>query len=466
MRHIEKTKNNGQSMYDLIIYATGILVTMPIITFKLGGRHISAFTLSFSLFILYMILEVYSSRRDVHIGRMTKAYAGWLFIALISSFFGLFYFMSMPNWSAIVQSYIPKILMFLFLLVLFALSDRREEIFHKLLKGFLIGCTLNLIWTSIDGLSFYITGYSLNNTIFSDYARTYLPDRPYVSIILPSGIRSTGFNYDPAHLGGIIPVTMLYGGLRKNYYLLGLSLLGVVFSQSTTALVSSVFLLVINHKKLNIKWPKSLSANFFKGAALFLLGILCLGFLTRDTFIVRTLLSNLSGFTERISSVYVSGKIPNIRLQYMVYTPVAMLFSGLKVLTGTGFGTSSYPYIFSERINQAMALGKPWAYDPENTYINYLFDTGVFGLLLYLFIIFKAYSYFSRKLEDKEGTLIFAAMGGIIVSGVFYHYVLTAYQVLILIGAVVLMDTQAWLHSKHSKVSESKNLIQEEGDLR
>lgn len=461
MRQIEKTKNNDQRLYDLIIYATGILVTMPIITLKFGGRHISAFTLSFSLFILVLVLEVYASRRDVHIGRMTKAYAGWLFLALISSFFGLFYFSHMPSWSAIVQSYIPKIAMFLVLLLLFVLSDRKEEIFHKLLKGFLIGCTLNLIWTSIDGLSFYVTGYSLNNRIFSDYARTYLPGRPYVSIILPSGIRSTGFNYDPAHLGGIIPITMLYGGLRKNYYLIGLSLLAVVFSQSTTALVSSVFLLAINHRKLNIQWPKSVSANFFRGAVLLLVGILCLGFLTRDTFIVQAFIGNLSGFTERISSVYGSGKITNIRLQYIIYTPVAILFSGLKVLTGTGFGTSSYPYIFSERINQAMALGKPWAYDPENTYINYLFDTGVFGLLLYLYIVFKAYSHFSRKLEDKQGMLVFASLGGIIVSGVFYHYVLTAYQVLMLIGAVILMDTQVWLQRRKS---DPNNITQEEGE--
>ena len=164
---------------------------------------------------------------------------------------------------------------------------------------------------------------------------------------------------------------------------------------------------------------------------------------------MQTLLQNLTGFTERISSVYISGKIPNIRLQYMQYIPYAMIFSGVKVLTGTGFGTSSYPYIFSERINKAMSLGKPWAYDPENTYINYLFDTGIFGLLLYLFVIFSAYLYFSKRLEKKEEILLFSAVGGIIISGVFYHYVLTAYQVLLLIAAVVFMD-----QTKHKKAEE------------
>ena len=89
MRQIVKNKLTSQSMYNLIIYATGILVTMPILTIKLGGRHISAFSLSFSLFILYMALEVFYSKQDVHIGKMSKAYAGWLFIALISSVFGL-----------------------------------------------------------------------------------------------------------------------------------------------------------------------------------------------------------------------------------------------------------------------------------------------------------------------------------------------------------------------------------------
>ncbi len=449
MRQIVKNKLTSQSMYNLIIYATGILVTMPIITIKLGGRHISAFSLSFSLFILYMALEVFYSKQDVHIGKMSKAYAGWLFIALISSVFGLFYFSSMPSWYAIVQSYIPKILLFFVLLVLFVLSDHKEQIIRKLLKGFLIGCTLNLIWTSIDGISFYVTGYSLNNMIFADFARINLPERPYISIILPSGIRSTGFNYDPAHLGGIIPITILYGALRKNYYLVGLSLLAVVFSQSTTSLVGSVFLLALNVRKLNIRLPKKITLNFIKGLTVVSAVLLCLGFLTRNSFVMQTLLQNLTGFTERISSVYISGKIPNIRLQYMQYIPYAMIFSGVKVLTGTGFGTSSYPYIFSERINKAMSLGKPWAYDPENTYINYLFDTGIFGLLLYLFVIFSAYLYFSKRLEKKEEILLFSAVGGIIISGVFYHYVLTAYQVLLLIAAVVFMD-----QTKHKKAEE------------
>lgn len=451
MRQLKKEKFTMDGFYSLIIYATGILVTMPIITFKLGERHISAFTLSFSLFLVYMVLEVFSSKKDVHIGKMTKAYGGWLFIALMSSFFGLFYFGSLAEWSALVLSYIPKIILFLVLLILFALSDHKEDIVHKLLKGFLIGCTLNLIWTAMDGIGFYVTNYSLNNYIFNDFAKTYLPQRPFISIILSSGIRSTGFNYDPAHLGGIIPITVLYGALRRNYYLIGLSLLAVVFSQSTTAVVSSVFLLVINYKRLKIKWPKSLTANFFKGVGLFFLGMACLVFLTRDTFIVQTLLRNLEGFTDRISSVYISGKIPNIRLQYIFYIPLAMMFNGFKVITGTGFGTSSYPYVFSERINEAMALGKPWAYDPENSYINYLFDTGIFGLILYVFIMVKAYRYFSKKLEDKQGTLIFAAVGGIMVTGILYHYVLTAYQVVLLIAAVVIMDADPLSRSNTKK---------------
>lgn len=427
---------------DLLCILMGIFVTTPIITLKISGRHISIFTILFFLFLGYMLIDTLKCRKNVKFGYMTKLYAMWFYIALISSVSGLLYFSSLPDWSSSVYDYMPKIVMYLSILIMVAMSEKKEEIIHSILKGFLIGCVLNISWAIIEGLVYYVFHFSLNNLVFADYAKTLPADRQFITILTAHGIRTPGFNYDPAHLGGIIPIIILYSAINRRYFLIVLSGIAIIFSQSTTALVCSIILLVINFKIFQPRIKKKVFSKKFAAAGIIIILVIIAGSVFTNIQIIQSIKINLIGFFDRVTSVYINNQKTGIRTLYLLYVPIGIIFNGIKVITGTGFGTASFPYVFSSNIRTALGINSIWAYDPENTYISYLFDVGIIGLIIYVVVLYKNYQYYSNKWKDKEKSLILASLGGIIFSGFFYHYTLTAYQVIILIMSTVLMDAE------------------------
>ena len=82
-------------------------------------------------------------------------------------------------------------------------------------------CKILIIWATIDAACFYGLGFSLSNMVFARYGATHDVIYGTVSLIINNGrmIRSAGFNYDPAHLGFLIPFVMGYGFMKKNTYI-------------------------------------------------------------------------------------------------------------------------------------------------------------------------------------------------------------------------------------------------------
>ena len=392
-----------------------------------------------------MVVNLLRTKKNEKIGKTTFLYSTWLFIAILSSLFGLFYFNGRIEWMNNISSYIPKILLYLFLLVIISIYNKKEEIIHYFFKGFLLGCILNIIWAIIEGVVYYTLGYSLSSELFSSYISTLSLDRQFSSIINSDGIRVAGFNTDPAHLGGIIPIIILYSALNKKYIILILCAIALAFSQSTTALVCSFILLIFNIKKIvpsfKIKITRKRLFYILINLLIFIVTITFL-FINNDNQIIVSVSKNTTGFLDRINKNYIEGGSNNPRAFYHIYLLPAVLSSGIKVLTGAGFGISSYPYVLNSEISTAANYLDVFAYDPESNYISYLFNTGIIGLSIYILVLYKNYKFYSKRYFDKEKSLIFASIGGIIVSGFFYHYILTAYQVVILIMASVLMDKQ------------------------
>lgn len=442
----DKSLNKNKIMFknisigEIISFLMGIFILAPIITIKITGVHISVFNIIFILFFVYMVTTTLLSKQNIKLGQISKLYAIWFYMAIISSLFGLMYFAGMSDWTNNVIGYMPKIVAYLLLLTMLSMSKNKEKLIYSFFYGFLIGCVMNISWAVIEGFVYYGAGYSISNRIFADYISTLPENRQFISIIRAGGIRVAGFNYDPAHLGGILPIVVLYSLINKNYYLIVISIIALVFSQSTTALVSIVLLLVINYKKLGLKVKKKVQVKLvITTLTISMLLAISVPFL-QGSLLHQSIQLNTSGFIDRVSTVYINNEDPGTRELYHLYTPLAVSFSGVKVLTGTGFGTASYPFVFSSEISSALGKSKIWPYDPESTYLSYLFNVGVIGLIIYLIILFKNYKYFSKRYYRKMDSLIFASLGGIIFSGFFYHYTLTAYQVIILIMSTVLMD--------------------------
>lgn len=437
---------------------TGIFITMPIVTVKLGGKNVSIFSLLMIFVSCSLIIDTLFSKNKFKLGKTGKLYASFFCTALISSLFGLMYYEGNLEWSSAVLVYIPKIITFLLALILISMSKNKESIISNFLKGFLIGCVLNISWSVIEGFTYYIFHYSLNDRIFADYATT-INSRQYITIINKTGIRASGFNFDPAHLGIIIPIVVLYSLINKKNVLLLLSILAIIFSQSTTALICSILVIVVNLKNIKSNYNKRVSLKLKLKAFSFIVFMIIVLILSKNSEFITSIQKNLDGFNNRTTNTYINNDQQSPHILYYIYLPKAILFNGIKTITGTGFGTASFPYLTSPEIRNSIGLEGMSPYDPETTYISYLFDTGIIGLLLYIVLMVKIYKYFHNKCYSVENSIIIASTNSIIFGNFFYHYILTAYQVMIIIMVTILMDNNKDKQLKINNKNENSNTI-------
>ena len=418
-----------------IYFLSGIFVTMPIISVNIGGAPVSVFSILFVFFYVTTLWLALEDKKDFKINSLSSALVIWYLLSLIASAMGVIYFGADSLWLDQLLSYVPKILLYLTLLLCMMKWNVQNYIMTAFIKGFLYGCIANLIWSIIEGLYYYAFDAPLNDLLFLDYVTTLPENRPYMTVVADGIIRASGFNFDPAHLGAIIPIVVVYSLFSGNFYLFALALASLIFSGSTTALVASVLAVIISLGKLKLHKSEVKNVGIFLTTVV----VILVGLAANDQ-VRESLYKNAQGFYERTNDNYVDNADQGPRFIYNAYLPEAIFYSGFRVLTGSGFGTASYPYVANPEINTIL-VEENRPYDPESTYISYLFDTGLFGLLFYLFVLINAIIIYRRRLNlSSTELIIYSSLCGMFFSGFFYHYTLTAYQILILTFAVVAKD--------------------------
>ena len=88
----------------------------------------------------------------------------------------------------------------------------------------IIGIAINALWSIFEALSWYLLNKSLNDLLFGSFiniGRDIIIKNKY------GGVRVSGLNYDPAHLGGILPILWCFGLMRGNIYIVILSLISL-----------------------------------------------------------------------------------------------------------------------------------------------------------------------------------------------------------------------------------------------
>jgi O-Antigen ligase len=426
------------SVKAIVFFCTGVFSTMPIVTVSFGDRLVSLFSLLFAIFFVLVLVMAIDNPKRVDFAGQSRALFFWLVLSIFASLSGFILFQSEPIWLNQLLGYVPKIVLYLALLLLALRAKEFNNIAEVFLKGFVTGCVLNLIWSVIEGLSFYLYGVVLNDALFTAFSKTLPDERPTMTIVTDGIIRASGFNFDPAHMGGIIPIMFLYSILRRNIYFLLLTLTSLAFSGSTTALVSCALAAFITIGKLGTFKSRNSAIdtkNYRVLSALF--GMCILVTISLNDNVRESIYSNAIGFYSRTSEIYVDNRDQGPRYIYHAYLPQAILNSGVTFFTGSGFGTASHPYVSDPLIRQILDVESYYPFDPESTYISYLFDTGILGLFCYMYCIVSSLLLHRKKLDTSPmSALLYASLSGILFAGIFYHYILTAYQMLILIIAV------------------------------
>lgn len=415
----------------ITLFLLGLVATMPVLGIVFQGHFISAYIIiTFLVIVGYLLQCIKSGKLYLKNNKITTLLISWLFVMIIASFFGMLYYCSKPTWTNTIANYIPKII--IYLAIILVLSSN-EQYCKDVFRGLLVGFILNLILSLLDAGVFYVFHFSITNRLFQNYIRVRNVRYGTLSLISNNGfIRSAGFSEDPAQIGMIAPIVFGYGLYKKKYSLVTLAFLSLLSSMSTTAMIGIIIELVV---LLNMKKTHKTSRAFVKLKTLIIGTIFLIGMAALLYFLKDIIGNTISSFVSRIHNVYINSGFDNARIKYLKYFPIALFNQNLKILTGTGFMSASAGYLGIEGIDSLLLYDKP--FDMENTYLAYFFDGGVIGIILYILVLYKILKREKEALYengDRFHTVGFTSMLSLISCGFFYHYTLFSVQMLILIA--------------------------------
>ena len=431
---------------ESFVWLMGLTSTMPVLSFSVSSREISIFRLLFYGMIIALIIRVIL-HRSFMIGKNNRLMVLWLTAGLVGGAVGYFSLSSSaPAFSNAAKSYLPKTTAFLVFVLLWGGQERSRQrrYTEALIRGIFWGCALNAAWAILDAAGYYLLHRSINNIVFSGYIARNDIRFGELSLIINGMIRSGGFNYDPAQLGFMAPVLMCYGIKAKKKLFIVLSLGSTLASASTTAMVCCLAVFILNHQ-FTTTWRKKNPGRNYVPVFLAVAGVFLIAVVLNWNRIATTIGGAAGKFLTRVNSVYIHSEKADIRFDYFRFFPLAFFHLGAAMLTGTGFGTASYGYVTDPGIAKTIGVSY-MAYDPENTYICYLMDTGLIGFMIIMMILIRLYTYYRRETKGNETSktsiMVYAGITATVFSMLFYHYILFAPQMLILIAGLCRMDTK------------------------
>jgi len=424
------------SIINLLFLAIGVFSTLPVVTLNIFGRMISYFTILLVFVVLYLIYCNYIKHRnmDIDISRTGKYYLFWMFFSIISCIFGTLYFSDNYVFKDAPYQYLPKILIYIVLFILFCGYGVKDEYMSSIIKGVFIGACINCLWAIIDGLVYYSFGLSINNIVFAEYIQYNGIRYGQLSLITSNGYRAGGFNYDPAHIGLCGTILCMYGVKTKRIRYVVVACMAFAMAQSTLGIISSAIIILISlvasiRNVLQNKMEIKIKNIVFIGFVFFALMIVFYFISLDSEFLINAI--------NRLLSKFVDGA-EQTRITYISKLPECVAMFPAIALIGTGYGTASYPYLESGVLSWRQRLIYA-PYDPENNYVSYLFDCGIVGLVCYLVMIYLIIKNTSRFENNDMVVKLQGTVVAIFITGFFYHYTLHSMAMMVFMAGIIFL---------------------------
>lgn len=410
----------------IFYFLLGLTSTAPALAIPVGG-YISLFTIFLAVCTLHLLFCFGSNKVPKSDARNYRYYMLWLIAGVLSGLFGAVYFQGEPElWSQTSFGSISKVLHYILIAILIGKNNRREEIVKYLLYGLLWGMIMNIGWSVIDAVMFYLTGDSINNTVFAGYAEAVGARYGILSLTYGPTIRSSGFNMDPANVGLFIIIVFAYALRAHKKLLIALCVLGVFATASMTAIVGMMMSAFIYY----LRKPQVIVRSLISATVIV---AIIIAILPRENIVVESVGILMDSRIEQKKEA--GNDKDNQRIVYLKYFVPAIEEMPTSLIIGTGFFTSSYPYLKSNFCKAEEF--RP--YDPEQTYIAVFFDCGLIGFIFFCFFYKGIFSKFFRKDYDdvEEDEIIqYAGIEGTLSAFLFYHYVLYSVTMLIAIAGI------------------------------
>lgn len=402
-----------------IYYTLGFSTTTPLLALVLGGHSISLMYIAY-LFAFGDLLFA-RGKRFVRIksnNSLFKLFGCYLVICFVASLFGIFFFWVEQKSYALAQvSFLPKILLYLFFLILLDANRYGSEKASLILDGIKYGAIINIIWSIADAFIFYTIGISITNEFFISVIEAMDLPNTQASIIEGLFIRSSGLTIDQCFIGYYAIALTIYSLVKKRRLLMLLSVIACFASVSIIGLVGIIMVLIAYVIK---------QKNIVQNIAL--VSILILFFAVIYHFSDNEMVTNFKTAVElRLESKADNDASASTRKLFIEEFPGALMNMPTALFLGTGYFSASYAY-FPQGLEYAK-YDKFHMYPVpiENMYIETLFAVGLSGLIVFVLFYLRIIKYAGRLLRFKKdeefAVILYTFTIGAMILFMFYHNV-------------------------------------------
>lgn len=224
-------------MRNKVFFYLGI--TSCFFAFRIGGIPIVAFPIFILLFISYYD---FIKKKVININILSLYYI----LFLISVFYSLSYGIDIFKYNIKSQTTLNLIIYFFINTFL----KKENSNFESFFKGLKIGIFSNLIWGSLEYISWIIYKFELNEFIFGKVLEISSGGHPWSNIDYASNIiRVSGMSWDPLTIGMLTTIGFI---IYKNKYLKLYSIVILILSKSRAGMLALVLVELFNFiKKIN-----------------------------------------------------------------------------------------------------------------------------------------------------------------------------------------------------------------------
>lgn len=427
------------TLKDITFLSLGIGSTSPLLAVVVGGHIISLMTIS--LVVVFVDLLYGHKIHDKYIKKTSlyNVFLKWMVISVFASIFGFVYFISFrSDYSYSAISYIPKIFLYIILLILLAQNCKREEKCKLIILGIKYGIAINLIWSVLDAIMYYTIHESLTNLFFQSYISAADMHHGVASIVDGITIRSVGLNNDPATIGFFATVASAYSFVAKKKWIVLLSIFASLASVSFVGLVGITLIVLF----FIITSSQSKIIRNIIASLLFIATCILIINLSNNSIVE----SFRTAIELRAESKSGDDHSTSVRKLFIQKFPDAVAHTPTSLIIGTGYSTAVYPYYI-----EGLDYGdNDSPTTMENTYVDNFFSFGLIGFIYFLVFHYQMYKKARNKLrvDYSEVTIILYSFSlGIPISYMFYHYTLYSVIMLISISSILCLG-----NSNKSKV--------------
>ena len=412
-----------KKIFNSLFFCLGFFCTMNAVALKIGATSPAVYNFVILGIVLLRILEILLGKSQL---KLYKYKYPWylLFISILFSLIAACFVLT-NDWINNSLTLTIKFSVLIFSIILLFDDVKLLNYRKYFFKGLMWAIVIQFIWGIAQLLLWNIAEIQLNQLVFADLLGSGPQEVDWDSLMGGVIMRMTGLSWEPANFAMVLLVGFV---LTDSKYLRCLFAFGLIFSTSKTGYIVLILLLFIKFIKFCWRFKAKVPIKFkITWKKLGMLLIMICGILYVSVFEKERIEGYINTFfmmTNFLSEALFSNTNVSADIHRSYYTQLFDLWSQtnlFNILFGYGYFSSGYAYQY------IIPLASPgFIWNPESDFITMFVGNGIFGGIVYYFLLFKSYKLCKTE-KGKELVLVFA------MAGITYLYLRGTWTLLILL---------------------------------